>query len=75
MTREAVLKFQLDKVEEQIDIFWKQRSHARWLEKGDRNTKFFHAACSDRKRRNSIGPIKNEDGVWVEGEVEAGFYY
>jgi mRNA deadenylase 3'-5' endonuclease subunit Ccr4 len=41
VSREAVLRFQLDKLEEQIDLFWKQRSHTKWLEKGDRNTKFF----------------------------------
>jgi hypothetical protein len=70
VSREAVLRFQLDKVEEQIDIYWKQRSHTRWLEKGDRNTKLFHAACSDQKRRNRIGPLKDGVGGWVEGEVE-----
>jgi hypothetical protein len=39
--KEAVLSYKLDKVEEQLDIFWRQRAHATWLEKGDRNTYFF----------------------------------
>jgi hypothetical protein len=31
--REAVLSYRLDKVEEQVDVFWRQRAHANWLEK------------------------------------------
>ena len=54
--REAVLCYRLDKVEEQVDIFWRQRAHANWLEKGDRNTKFFHSWCSER-RKNKIRKI------------------
>jgi hypothetical protein len=68
--REAVLEYRLDKVEEQLDIFWKQRAHADWLQKGDRNTKFFHSWCSERKRRNKIARLRKEDGGWVEDEVE-----
>jgi hypothetical protein len=40
------------------------------LQFGDRNTSFFHNACSERKRRNGIGKLKKEDGSWVEGEEE-----
>jgi hypothetical protein len=40
------------------------------LQKGDRNTKFFHSWCSERKRRNKIGRLRKEDGGWVEDEVE-----
>jgi len=68
--REAVLIYRLDKVEEQKDIFWRQHAHADWLEKGDRNTSFFHKWCSERKRRNRIGRLKKEDGGWVEEELE-----
>jgi hypothetical protein len=67
VAREAAVRFQIDKIEEQIDIYWKQRSHTKWLEKGDRNTKFFHAACSERRRRNRIGRLQNGVGVgWKE---------
>jgi len=34
------------------------------------NTKFFHATCSNRSRRNRIGPLQNGDGGLVEDEVE-----
>ena len=41
VTKEAVLRFKVDRLEEQIDIFWKQRAHVNWLMKGDGNTTFF----------------------------------
>jgi hypothetical protein len=70
VAREAVLRFKLDKIDEQIDIYWRQRAHTKWLQQGDRNTKFFHAACSERKRRNFVGKLKNGVGGWIEGEKE-----
>jgi hypothetical protein len=39
-----------------------------WLTKLDRNTKFFHTAASERKRRNVIKKLKKEDGGKV-GEM------
>jgi hypothetical protein len=49
VTKEAVLRFKVDRIEEQIDIFWRQRDHVNWLSKGDRNTAFFHQCCKERR--------------------------
>ena len=41
VTKEVVLRFKVDRLEEQIDIFWKQGAHVNWLMKGHGNTAFF----------------------------------
>ena len=70
MAREGVLRYRLDKAEEQKDLYWKQRAHIKWMTYGDRNTTFFHASCTERLRKNRIGSLKTESGGWVENEVE-----
>lgn len=34
--REAVLSFKLDRLEEQVDMYWRQHAHVNWLQKGGR---------------------------------------
>lgn len=70
ISREGVLRYKLDKTKEQVDLFWKQRAHVKWMQFGDRNTAFFHACCSERRRTNKIGRLKKENGEWVEEEEE-----
>jgi hypothetical protein len=55
---EHMLRYRLKKLETQWDTFWKQRAHVNWLEKGDGNSKFFHAYASERRRRNHIKKLK-----------------
>lgn len=43
-----------------------QKSRIKWLQAGDRNTKFFHLSTIIRRRRNKIERLKNEHGEWVE---------
>jgi hypothetical protein len=70
VAQEAVWIFKVDRLEDQIDTYWRQRAHVNWLQFGDRNTSYFHNECSERKRRNRIGSLKKEDGGWVEDEKE-----
>jgi hypothetical protein len=63
----------------QEDLNWRQRSKELWLKCGDRNTKFFQACATQRKRKNFIHKIKDGRGrLWENGEgVENAFaeYY
>ena len=60
----------MDRLEEQIDLYWRQRAHTNWLRFGDRNTTFFHNACSNRRRRNRMGKLQKENGGWAVEELE-----
>lgn len=44
------------------EIYWGQRSKAHWLGERDRNTKFFHARASERRKQNKILRIWDKDG-------------
>jgi hypothetical protein len=63
---EEILKFKLEKLEEKRNLYWRQRAKVHWLEKGDRNTRFFHQYASEWKRRSHINKLVKDDGVLVE---------
>ena len=42
---------------------WMQKSKVKWLQEGDRNTKFFHLMVSTRRRMNLI------ENVSIHGRV------
>ena len=60
------LSKKMDDLLQKQEIFWAQRSRINWLKHGDRNTKFFHAKATQRRRRNYIKGIRNIHGQWVE---------
>ena len=51
-------------------MYWRQRAHVNWLEKGDKNTKYFHSFASERRKNNRIKKLKKDNGEVAEGEVE-----
>ncbi|CAL8168851.1 unnamed protein product [Prunus armeniaca] len=66
---EPELVKEFNDVLEQEAVFWRQKSRVNWLQKGDRNTKFFHLTTIIRRRRNKIERLKNIAGDWVEEAV------
>lgn len=52
------LNFEIEK----DGCYWEQRARINWLKFGDKNTKFFHSQATQRKRKNSIHKLMNEEG-------------
>jgi hypothetical protein len=55
-------------LQDQLHVHWKQGAHIAWLTKGDRNTKFFHAQASERRRKNFVKKLEEDGGGTVEGK-------
>ncbi|WOK97079.1 hypothetical protein Cni_G05787 [Canna indica] len=51
------LRKKLDSCYEAEHVYWKQRAKVKWINDGDRNTKFFHQVASGRKQKNWISSI------------------
>jgi hypothetical protein len=61
-------KFQqeLNTILRKEELMWYQRSRAKWLTDGDRNTKYYHLKTVNRRRRNNIVMLKDDNGQWIE---------
>ena len=75
MTCEDIVKIeecekQLWDLQRKEEIFLRQRSKSLWLKARDKNTNFFHAAASNRRRNNRISRIVDENNKWHEKEED-----
>ena len=50
------------------EMFWRQKSRILWLREGDRNSKYFHVLVKQRRARNSITQLLDDNGNVVEDE-------
>jgi hypothetical protein len=61
---------QLREALRQEETWIRQRSRVQWIREGDRNTAYFHAQASHRKRINKIAGLRRQDGSVCDSEVE-----
>ncbi|KAK9988441.1 hypothetical protein SO802_028680, partial [Lithocarpus litseifolius] len=65
---EKELQKELEKILNQEEELWVQKSCITHLVEGDRNTAFHHMSAIVRRHRNQISCIKNEMGEWIQSE-------
>ncbi|XP_074299289.1 uncharacterized protein LOC141630356 [Silene latifolia] len=70
--RRRKLVAEISDLRRQEEQYWRQRSRALWLRVGDRNTKFFHTRAGERKRKNYIAKLIDDEGVVRMEEEEVG---
>lgn len=46
----------------------KQKSQIKWFEEGDCNSRYFHNAIKDRRRRLQLHRVKNHRERWLQGD-------
>ncbi|XP_055960701.1 uncharacterized protein LOC126667366 [Mercurialis annua] len=63
------LKAELDEISLREEALWLQKSRCNWLMLGDRNTSYFHAKATARRRRNRICVLKDSDGNWCDNDA------
>jgi hypothetical protein len=67
--RQEELTEEIERILEQEEIYKMQRSRVNWLTHGDRNSAFFHNYAKARKKKNLIVKLKDDNGVWREGDA------
>jgi hypothetical protein len=65
-----IVKEQIKKLLKCKNEYRRQRYTIRWIQLGDEPTKFFHAAATERYRRNTISILQTEDGREVSSHAE-----
>jgi hypothetical protein len=57
------LETKLDNLHQKEEQWWAQRAKTKWLQQGDKNSKYFHFKATQRQRKNKINFINNSQGV------------
>jgi len=64
---EEKLQNELAKILKTEELMWFQRSRAKWLADGDRNTRYYHLkTVNRRRRRNNVVVLRNSEGEWID---------
>jgi ribonuclease HI len=63
---ENKLQIELHDILKKEELMWFQRSRAKWLIDGDRNTRYYHLKTISRRKKNNILMLKDEKGQWID---------
>lgn len=66
---ESKLQQELADINRKEEKLWFQRSRAKWLADGDRNTRYYHLKTVTRRRSNRIMMLRDNLGSWVDNEA------
>ncbi|XP_078174456.1 uncharacterized protein LOC144568100 [Carex rostrata] len=69
-TLEDNLLQKFHKAEEDLALYWRQRAKILWHAEGDRNTAFFQAAASHRRRINTIRHVRIDEEMVITGQAQ-----
>ncbi|KAK8661409.1 hypothetical protein V6N13_091014 [Hibiscus sabdariffa] len=79
MKLESELLLDLEKLLDQEELLWRQKSRTDWILLGDRNMRYFHRRAVCRKQRNRISSLQLLNGEWCSDNdtlrTEAVKYY
>lgn len=69
-TQEEILEVsrKLQEAYKDEEDYWQQKSRNMWNTAGDLSTQFFHALTKQRKARNRVVGLHNENGQWITYE-------
>lgn len=68
------IKEDLKKQRSRHESIFRQKSKELWLDKGDRNSKFFHSSIISRRRRNKVHAIFDNE-AWVHNQADIQQYF
>lgn len=80
LSQQQRIKTELHQAWQREEQYWAMRSRINWLQWGDRNTKFFHATTLQRRQRNQITILRDENQQWVRDpdqikQMISAYYY
>lgn len=64
------LKWYLNEAYKREEELWSRKAKVNRLGEGDKNTRYFHAVTTERRKRNRIYSLKTDDGTECIGEKE-----
>ena len=70
--QETDLRLKLINLKSAEKMFFSQKLKIKFLEEGDKGSRFFHSLLNQKHRRNFIASIRNESGTLTTSPVEVG---